>query len=105
MNLLLKPEQRALQIVQRRHSEDGQMGLFQRAIARGIDAVQSELMAETAKPSLQAVLSALGNEAAAYLAMIDDPKQRAAMTEGFAVQLAREVERAVLNTTPDSGRG
>jgi hypothetical protein len=101
--LILTPEQKALRLVQQRHSEEGQLALTSRAIGRAIGAVNQDLVEEGCQPSFTAVLGALGNALAEHLAKLDDPRMRARLVNSMATELPLQVERRV--SAADEGRG
>lgn len=95
MNLILTPEQKALRLAKKRHSEEGQMALSHRAIGRAIHAVNQDLIEEGCQPSFTAVLGALGNALAEHLAQIGDPQQRARLIRSMTAEMALQVENRV----------
>jgi hypothetical protein len=103
--LILTPEQKALRLVERRHSEKGQIALNERAIERAIVAVNHDLSEEGGQPSFTAVLGALGNSIAAHLAQLTDDTTRRRMIAMFAQELPHQVEsRVAMLEAEEKGR-
>jgi|GEM_PF-6771525 hypothetical protein len=91
--LILTQEQKAMRLAHHLHGEQGQANRYSTACSRALNAVSDDLTAEGARPSLPAVLSALANGLAHYLAMIDDQDARDRVMADMTAQIPGEVSK------------
>lgn len=95
-HILLSIEQRGMRLLEKRHSETGQLALAARAIDRALAGVNQDLLEEGAQPSFTAVLGALGNALADHLSLLEDPQQRTQLVNVVASELGLQVETRII---------